>query len=1136
MNTQTRWWNLTITACLVALWLTNPISVLKTPQPLSSPEMAVSAAGDTWLVSRRTDGVQSNGKSYDTKISADGLFVVFTSEATNLVAGDSTNKDVFVRNLTTNETTLISKSSSGAKGNGDSEKPSISGDGRYIAFTSRASNLVTGDTNGAVQDIFVHDRTTGITTLVSVTSEGVQGLEASINPSISANGSLVAFTSHSRLAPGDAPMWDDIFVHDRARGQTILASISWDNKPAENGASSFPAISANGQFVVFESPATNLVQGGTNGKSHVFMRDLFEGENTLISKSTAGVQGDDSSMKASVSANGRFVVFSSKAYNLAPDTNSFFDVFRHDNLTHETVRVSNSTGGTQPNNESGDASINGDGRYVAFSSSASNLIIGDGNGFWDVFVKDMQTGSTQRISVSSTGAQGNADSFFGRGGQAIDEDGRIVVFYSLATLVAGDANNMMDVFGHEVLGPLLGLIKVRDEEGNPVWGAQVYRSGMLAGTTDAYGRLILPDLQTNDQLVARKLIKEVATPKNAHNLDSSQNWAYRVYITSMDIPQNNNPQPHLVSNLDLPQVLTIKIGNPLIGFNLVASLEWDANTAYLAELQQGFENASTYLYDATNGQMLFERMSLYDNNLHMDDSDYQVRASNQEWPRGHLNSLLVGGSVRKIILGRYWSGKSSNTGSWTQLDGFRTMIHEFGHYGFDLYDSYKYKNFLGMKMDGDCTSFDIRENFLDRINATLMDYQYNASELSMINVPIAWNDECLNTDQWQKHSQSDWETIVSGFGDKETPQRWQIKTPASYGGIIAGPDNIPVPVWSRVNIGSNAQTGVCEPPVIYQFKTAAGIPSPDDKVWLKKSDRTIYQGITDSNGKITIFGASNGDQLIVNLFGFNLSYNSYTVFCALAPSAGYSNDISTEPIEVILQPAEFLVELQALPGAGAGELQVKVSASVALANPPQVSLTQYGSTTVTVPVSYDAGEQAYLGTVTLDAAYSPFGTLLARAVDTAAHVVEAITQFNLEPAEADQETIIWSGDGQVELTIPSGALSVDGAVTIQLDQAAPPLPANKVLVSGPYQITASQGVSLVNPADLTFYFLGNNLDPKHIDPLTYQVYHWDGSNWVGLDGTMSAENNFTFAKIPSFGTYALAVDRLEKVFLPFIQR
>ncbi|MGH2537869.1 MAG: TolB family protein, partial [Candidatus Promineifilaceae bacterium] len=193
-----------------------------------------------------SDGAQGNDGSYYPSISADGRYVAFYSDAWNLVGGDTNGTwDVFVHDRDTGQTSRVSVASDGAQGDNHSGAPSISADGRYVAFNSVASNLVGGDTNGAY-DIFVHDRDTGQTSRVSIASDGAQGNESSGVPAISADGRYVAFYSEaSNLVGGDTNGYLDVFVHDRDTGQTSRASVASDGAQA-NGASYFPAISADG--------------------------------------------------------------------------------------------------------------------------------------------------------------------------------------------------------------------------------------------------------------------------------------------------------------------------------------------------------------------------------------------------------------------------------------------------------------------------------------------------------------------------------------------------------------------------------------------------------------------------------------------------------------------------------------------------------------------------------------------------------------------------------------------------------------------------------------------------------------------------------------------------------------------------
>jgi Tol biopolymer transport system component len=408
----------------------------------------------TELVSVSSAGVQGNSSSYGTpSISADGRYVAFYSPASNLVSGDTNGSvDIFVRDRQTGTTELVSVSSSGVQGNGSSYSPSISADGRYVAFYSLASNLVTADTN-LYEDVFVRDRQAGTTERVSVSSAGAQGNSSSYTPSISADGRYVAFRSYAtNLVSGNVNGYSDIFVRDRQTGTTTRVSVANAGYEGNNDSSS-PSISADGRYVAFASLASNLVSGAgdTNGVEDIFVRDRQTGTTERVSVSSAGTQGNGASSSPSISADGRYVAFYSLASNLVSgDTNGTFDIFVRDRQTGTTELVSVSSSGVQGNSASSSPSISADGRYVAFYSPASNLVSGDTNGSADIFVRDRQTGTTGLASVSSTGAQGNGASYT----PTISADGRYVAFYSPASnLVSGDTNGSADIFVRAELGP-----------------------------------------------------------------------------------------------------------------------------------------------------------------------------------------------------------------------------------------------------------------------------------------------------------------------------------------------------------------------------------------------------------------------------------------------------------------------------------------------------------------------------------------------------------------------------------------------------------------------------------------------------------------------------------------------------------
>ncbi len=386
------------------------------------------AAGTTTRASVATGGTEAAGISTNPAVSSDGRFVAYQSTAANLVAGDTNGQsDVFVYEVAAVATTRVSVVTGGgqgcaaaapatcaaATGPGASTNPSISADGRFVAYQSTATYLATGapsgDTNGQ-SDIFVTDRSGSIsTTRISVPTGGAQGCDpiapatacsvaqgagASILPSISADGRLVSYTSAaSFLVAGDTNGVNDVFVADRTGSVTTTrVSVATGSAQAAGGASSSSSISGNGTVVAYSSDAITLVAGDTNGATDVFVHDRTTGTTTRASvaggsaQSSGGVSGFPS-----VSFDGRLITFDSTATNLVPaDTNGVTDVFLFDRLSVATTRVSVGSGGGQTNAGSTFARISNDGRYVVYASEASNLVANDTNNSSDVFVTDRQ--------------------------------------------------------------------------------------------------------------------------------------------------------------------------------------------------------------------------------------------------------------------------------------------------------------------------------------------------------------------------------------------------------------------------------------------------------------------------------------------------------------------------------------------------------------------------------------------------------------------------------------------------------------------------------------------------------------------------------------------------------------------------
>jgi hypothetical protein len=391
-------------------------------------------------VSVASDGTEANNGSGHPTISANGRYVTYWSEASNLVPDDTNDTDdIFVYDRKTNTTERINVASDGTEANNRSFSPEISANGRYVTYSSFASNLVPDDTNGT-EDVFVYDRKTNTTERINVASDGTEANSGqSLEPAISANGRYVTYQSFaSGLVPNDPP-GTDIFVYDRKTNTTELISGT-----EANDSSFQPAISANGRYVTYGSSASNLVPDDTNGIIDIFVYDRKTNTTERISVASDGTEANEESFGATISANGRYVTYSSFASNLVPDdTNNAADIFVYDRKTNTTERINVASDGTEANDDSGGAEISANGRYVTYDSFASNLVPDDTNDTQDVFVYDRKTNTTERISVDSDGTEANG---FSRE-PAISPNGRYVTYGSLASnLVPDDTNGALDIF------------------------------------------------------------------------------------------------------------------------------------------------------------------------------------------------------------------------------------------------------------------------------------------------------------------------------------------------------------------------------------------------------------------------------------------------------------------------------------------------------------------------------------------------------------------------------------------------------------------------------------------------------------------------------------------------------------------
>ena len=413
---------------------------------LISTKTSATVPGTNSAIDVNTSGGIPNSYAGSPAISQNGRYVAFQSASTNLVSTTTNGQyQIYVRDRFSGTTTLASISSSGTVGNSYSTQPRISSDGKYVVFTSNSSNLVSGDTN-AKTDAFIHNMATGNTDLISKNVSGTISNGYTETPDITFDGRYVVFSSYATnlVTSPSVTSGNHIYLKDLSNGTVKLLSQSSTGSVA-NADSWNPRISCEGRTVVFQSYANNLVSGDTNNpslsKSRIYVEDLLNGIDPVYITGT----GNDNMVYPSVSCNGNYVGFSSDASNLVSgDTNSSQDTFIFDRNTSTIERISINSSSTQGNDSSyGLPGISNDGRYVVFSSDATNFASGDTNGVVDIFLRNREAGTTELLSRNSGGTISNGNN----SGADLSSDGRYATYASYSNnLVSGFSNTNTSIF------------------------------------------------------------------------------------------------------------------------------------------------------------------------------------------------------------------------------------------------------------------------------------------------------------------------------------------------------------------------------------------------------------------------------------------------------------------------------------------------------------------------------------------------------------------------------------------------------------------------------------------------------------------------------------------------------------------
>ncbi len=614
-----------------------------------------SAANASEMMSVNADGTDGgNFQSGSPVICADGWYVAFESLASNLGPPDTNGyKDIYVRNRKTDTTILVSINADGTNGgNGNSSSPVCSANCRYVAFESSAYNFGPTDTNGAT-DVYVRDLFTGTTTLVSVNAAGTNsGNLESGSPAISPSGRYVAFHSRATNLMPDATVGQQVYVRDLFTGTTTLVSINADETGAGNGWSGQPVISDNGRYVVFGSNANNFGPPDVGYDEDLYVRDLVSKTTRLVSVNFDGTDGGNQMSRFPViSAGGQYVAFVSWASNLGhSDTNGISDIYVRDLIGGTTTLVSANASGTDAGNGwSNSPVISADGRYIVFESVANNFGPNDTNGTIDVYMHDLIIGLTSLVSVNATGTDsGN----LGATSPAISADGRYVAFQSFSNdLGPTDTNWNADIYVRNIIDYTTTLVSVN-----------------AAGTDGGNNYSYSPVISRNGRYVAlESMASNFGPPDSNNNMD--------VYISAPLFDPDVECIPLQISGNPSQKLDIVFMGSQESRYDSLSQLSQDALN--IISNSFGKDDAIKLKMDAFNfwyirGRALVTKET--DNGCFRLDPEWQ-----KVCPQANVGTIL-----HAIECGDYYQGDTFSA----EYTSFGTFSHESGHGVFGLEDEY----------------------------------------------------------------------------------------------------------------------------------------------------------------------------------------------------------------------------------------------------------------------------------------------------------------------------------------------------------------------------------------------------------------------------------------------------------------
>lgn len=672
-------------------------------------------------------------------------------------------------------------------------------------------------------------------------------------------------------------------------------------------------------------------------------------------------------------------------------------------------------------------------------------------------------------------------------------------------------------------------VTVRDEYGSARSGARVYRNDAYLGDTAGNGTIAAPNCLPGDRLSALYPVYQ----KN--NVKRPMTYAWRVYLTSVPIANDGTPQLYQVGDLNFGEdpVLVVRRDQPLIGFDVMLSVQWDAPQDYLDDLRAGTLLASDYIYDYTDGQFFWEHIEIKDNGVGWSTAtDIRVQLHNKTWPCAAVWGITMGNvGDNHLYVGRIFRRNASQSDSWTDPVAWSVFGHEWGHYGFGLWDEY-------LDSEGDSTTVGCASNFWNvakERRSSIMFYEWKSSELCSTFDP----NHKHRTDTWhntQSGGESTWQTVLRRFKDTQNPPRWILRSPVERGAIVPGPAAIPVTAW-RDAVVTNAYAGACPPFDLWTSQN--GHPLTDTLVWLEGAHPDLPEGLTDNSGHIVVYGAKNGDTLKAQKGN---STGSMPVSCSAGPAAltvsPRADGAAATVSELPLQANPFTVEASVVP-VSPTQIQVRALITAPLLGAPSAVIWQVAAELpLTVPLAYDSGSGRYTAVVTLDPAWGVQGHVRVMATNTQGQTVVTLAPFLIQEVVASEGTIVRSPDDVVELVLPPGSLSGNAVVSIQPVTVGSAGQDGLVRVGDAYEILVSTGQSALNATA----YLHMHYPPGASGVLspTLGIYRWDqaGQRWLALGGDVDGEINRVGVGINGLSVFAVLGEpaAAQRLYLPLVIR